>query len=122
LEIKERVFIYKNLNKEEFMKRIIFIIICSSFLFVSLPVVHSKEIYGLTKAPGKEDSPVQLFGMIKEVNGEVWTILDSKGQEWEIRVDETTEKKGYVALPGFVVNAQIEADGHAKEIKVVGNS
>jgi hypothetical protein len=62
-----------------------------------------------------------VSGRVTDVQGDWCIVQDSQGTEWKIQVDKYTDTIGDV-LPGVVIAAIVEPDGHAKQVKVLQDS
>ncbi|MGD9852624.1 MAG: hypothetical protein AB7T38_15310 [Nitrospirales bacterium] len=87
-----------------------------------VPFAQSVEIMGMTEQEQITTVPLTaVSGTVKEVQGDWYVVQDLQGTEWRIQVDKYTDTIGHV-LPGVMISAMVEADGHAKEVKVLPNS
>ncbi len=89
------------------------------FSLFSTPFTQAAESVGMTEKADRESLPMtMLSGEVKDVQGDWCVVQDSQGTEWKIQVDNYTETIGNV-LPGVMIAAMVEPDGHAKEVKVM---
>ena len=87
-----------------------------------VPVARSLDVIGMTDQEQITTVPLTIVsGTVKEVQGDWCIVEDSQGTEWRIQVDKFTDRIGHV-LPGVMVSAKVEPDGHAKEVKVMPSS
>ena len=93
-----------------------------AIFLIALPVTQAAE---MTQGPERtqeqmqmDRSTVNLAGVVKDVKGDLYTIQDSRGIDWEIHIDKYTDTIGHV-LPGVMIVAEVETNGHAKEVKVI---
>lgn len=104
------------------MKFLSFLTIAFGISFCMLPVAQSTEMVGMTDQEQRTTVPLTMVsGTVKEVQGDWCIVEDSQGTEWRILVDKYTDKIGNV-LPGVMIAAEVEPDGHAKEVKVMPSS
>ena len=95
-----------------------------AIFLIALPVTQAAE---MTQGPERtqermqmDRSTVNLAGVVKDVKGDLYTVQDSQGIDWEIHIDKYTDTIGHV-LPGVMIMAKVESNGHAKEVKVLSD-
>ncbi|MDR4494146.1 MAG: hypothetical protein R3B74_06945 [Nitrospirales bacterium] len=104
------------------MKFLSYLTIVLAISLCIVPVAQSLDMIGMTDQEQITTVPLTMVsGTVKEVQGDWCIVEDSQGTEWRIQVDKYTDKIGHV-LPGVMISAKVEADGHAKEVKVMPNS
>ena len=104
------------------MKSAFYFVMVFALLVGIAPVAQSVENMGMTEQDPSLTVPVTaVSGIVKEAQGDWVIIQDLEGTEWRIQVDKYTQTIGHV-LPGVMITAMVEADGHAKEVKVLSNS
>lgn len=86
-----------------------------------VPFVGASEMRDMMTEQAKKESLVSMVsGIVQDVQGDWCVVQDSQGTEWKIQVDQYTDTIGQV-LPGVTIMAMVEANGHAKEVKVLRN-
>ena len=60
-----------------------------------------------------------LTGTVTDIRGDKYVIKDFYGIQWEFLVDQSTDQIGQV-MPGGLTTAEVETNGHAKKVKLVG--
>ena len=83
-------------------------------------------VFGLTTASfvqsaptTNEGSPV-VQGTLMEIDGPFLIIMDSTGKEQRVHVDKRTMIIGKIQ-PGVQVKAEVNKDGHASAVTIVGS-
>lgn len=96
-------------------------------LFISIcvvPIAQASEMRGTTDGLTEQAHRKELLsivsGVVQDLQGDWCVVQDSQGTEWKIQVDKSTATIGRV-LPGVMIIAMVERDGHAKKVKVLRN-
>jgi hypothetical protein len=104
------------------MKSLSFFMMLVAIALGVVTFVQAEKITDLMGAPPVESLPMNMVtGVVKEVYGTWCLVQDSQDNEWKIEVDRYTDKTGHI-LPGVRITAMIEANGHAKVVKVLQGS
>jgi hypothetical protein len=104
------------------MKLIYYFTIAMALSLGIVPLAHSQDSLGITEPTVMENAPLTMVsGTVKAVQDDWFFVEDELGTEWKIQVDDYTQTIGLVQ-PGATIAAKVEADGHAKEVKVLSNS
>ncbi len=104
------------------MKPFLYFVMGVAISMVGGPVSQAADMTNRTEQMQKESVPVtMLSGTVKDVQGDWCIVQDSQGTEWKIQVDNYTDTIGNV-MPGVTIAAEVEADGHAKQVKVLQDS
>lgn len=104
------------------MKSILGFVICVVLSFGGVSIGQVADISSMTEGAQKESVPsTMVSGRVTDMQGDWCIVQDSQGTEWKIQVDKYTDTIGDV-LPGVVISAIVEADGHAKQVKVLQDS
>jgi hypothetical protein len=95
-----------------------YLIMLFAIALCALPFAQAAEMSERTEGAQMEQAPVNLTGYVKDIQGDLCVVEDSQGNEWQIKVDNYTDQIGDV-LPGVTIVAEVEENGHAKEVKVL---
>jgi hypothetical protein len=107
-------------QKEDFMKSLSNSILVFALSLCIVPFVQASEMKDLMEQAQNENLLTMISGIVQDVQGAWAVIEDSQGAEWKIQIDDYTDTIGQV-LPGVTIMAMVEANGHAKEVKVLSN-
>ena len=83
-------------------------------------------VFGLTTATFVQSAPTSpegnpvVQGTLMEIDGSFFVIMDSAGKEQRVHVDKSTMIMGNVQ-PGVQVKADVNKDGHAFAVVIVGS-
>ncbi len=83
-------------------------------------------VFGLTSVAFVQSAPTSkggspiVQGILMEIDGPFYVIMDSTGKEQRVHVDKSTLIIGKVQ-PGSQVKAEVTKDGHASAVKNVGS-
>ncbi|WP_454061903.1 hypothetical protein [Candidatus Nitrospira salsa] len=87
-----------------------------------VPVAQAGEFNNATRDASMDGHSLEMVsGIIKDVEGELFTVQDSQGIHWKIQVDRYTDTIGKVQ-EGAMITAMVESNGHAKLLKVLPRS
>lgn len=104
------------------MKFLSYLAIVFAISLCMVPVTQALDVIGMTDQEQMTTVPLTMVsGTVKEIQGDWCIVEDSQGTEWRIQVDKYTDRIGHV-LPGVMISAEVEPDGHAKEVKVMPSS
>lgn len=104
------------------MKLILGFVISLVLSFGGISMAQADDISSMTEGTQKKAVPsTMISGKVTDMQGDWCIVQDSQGTEWKIQVDKYTDTIGDV-LPGVVIAAIVEADGHAKQVKVLQDS
>mgnify|MGYP006358704919 FL=1 len=104
------------------MKTFLYVVMGIAISMVGIPVSQAANLPDMTEPTKNESVPLTMVsGTVMDVQGDWCIVQDSQGTEWKIQVDNYTDTIGNV-MPGAIIAAVVEADGHAKKVKVMQHS
>jgi hypothetical protein len=109
-------------TKGDLMKTMLGLFISLVFSLGGVSMAQGKNIFAMKEgAQMGSASATMVSGLVTEMEGDWCIVQDSEGTEWKIQVDNYTDTIGNV-LPGVVIAAIVDPDGHAKQVKVLQDS
>ena len=83
-----------------------------------LPFIHAADQHPQLKEAPTDLATVTLTGRVTDIHENRYVIKDRYGIKWEFQVDKSTDQIGQV-IPGVMVTAEVETNGHAKKVKIL---
>ena len=104
------------------MKTFLYVVMGIAISMVGIPVSQAANLPDMTEPTKNESVPLTMVsGTVMDVQGDWCIVQDSQGTEWKIQVDNYTDTIGNV-MPGAIIAAVVEPNGHAKKVKVMQDS
>ncbi len=84
-----------------------------------LPYIQAADQHLQRNQTSTNIETVTLTGKVIDIAENKFVIKDTFGIKWEFQVDESTEQIGHIS-PGVMVTAEVESNGHARKVKILG--